>query len=124
MKTFLALLSLALLTVTAQAQTLLDSYSGVWYTTAAPTPAQKISGQLNLYFYDNGIVEVRGYYDGQLVDTVYGVHTAISPIARRITFTDSDGWRYTGTLKLGFVSGSFVQPVTRLYRGRFQATRR
>lgn len=93
MKRKIALLTaLFILTLSGLAQSEVGYWTGAWYDTAMPAGYVRTAGQIDIYQYDDGTVEVDVYYDGEESAYAEGTWT-YSAITKKFTvrFTTDQG---------------------------------
>lgn len=117
MKRFTVLLALILATFSVSA---LDAeFYGVFYCTKAPTPADKVSGEVYLTLSSDNTIDLECYQNELLIETGSGTYTTAKNGLIKFTLIDDDQNVWIGTLKAGFLSGKFKAGSQ---SGKFQCT--
>ena len=118
MKRTLALLLFGLLTVAAHAD---GFFRGAYWCTKAPMPGLRYAGALEIIFYDDLTFEADIFAGGSFIETVTAGY-AETPRTFRFTFSDTDGWTYTGMVNLNtmLMTGTFKNALG-TFKGKFQA---
>lgn len=100
---------------------LVSYYTGAWWETSAPRGFTRSAGEIDLYFYDNQVVNADLYYNGALVNTGSGTFTVISSNFWKVTFTTTNNVQFVGTVRNSFAKGTSKTIPPSAYRGQWQA---
>ena len=99
-------------------------YTGAYYTTKAPVPADRESGPLDVYLYEDGTCDVDIYFDGEFRFTAIGTFLFTSKGTKLSAVHHFNGYQitFTGTHRFGLFTGTFTAIGPDTSKGKWQGT--